>query len=107
MMSEQDSGTLPACQRCRTRKIRCDRAGPKCSACTKSRASCVILDTVTNETYSRAYLHDLELRERELSCRQSGERTRPREAQEDEDVNQTETSNLATGGFIGESSGLK
>ncbi|ETN39802.1 uncharacterized protein HMPREF1541_06028 [Cyphellophora europaea CBS 101466] len=57
---------LPACERCRTRKVRCDNKPPKCSGCTKSSAACVIVDPVTNERYTRDGLHGLEQKLRKL-----------------------------------------
>lgn len=60
------SRQLPACQRCRTRKIKCDRGAPKCSRCAKAKATCLVVDPVTAETYSRDFISRLEEREREL-----------------------------------------
>ncbi|KAI6540156.1 hypothetical protein MCOR10_001023 [Pyricularia oryzae] len=60
---------LPACQRCKLRKIRCDRQAPKCSGCTKSQAACVVVDPITSERYHRSFIHELEERERELQGR--------------------------------------
>lgn len=57
---------LPACQRCRTRKIKCDRAAPKCSRCAKAKATCLVVDPVTSETYSRDFISRLEEKEKEL-----------------------------------------
>ncbi|TLD21359.1 hypothetical protein PspLS_09268 [Pyricularia sp. CBS 133598] len=60
---------LPACQRCKLRKIRCNRQAPKCSNCTKSQAACVVIDPITSERYHRPFIHQLEERERELQER--------------------------------------
>lgn len=57
---------LPACQRCKTRKIKCDRGAPKCSRCTKAKATCLVVDPVTAETYSRDFISRLEEKEKEL-----------------------------------------
>lgn len=57
---------LPACQRCRTRKIKCDRRAPKCSRCAKAKATCLVVDPVTSETYSRDFISQLEDKEKEL-----------------------------------------
>ncbi|KAK8088765.1 hypothetical protein PG997_003726 [Apiospora hydei] len=60
---------LPACQRCKLRKIKCDRQAPKCSGCTKSKAACIILDPVTSERYPRDFIHRLEVRAQELQAK--------------------------------------
>ena len=57
---------LPACQRCRTRKIKCDRGAPKCARCARAKATCLVVDPVTSETYSRDFISRLEEKEREL-----------------------------------------
>ncbi|KAK6842308.1 hypothetical protein PG987_003168 [Apiospora arundinis] len=71
-MPEQGSkhALLPACQRCKLRKIKCDRQAPKCSNCTKqSNAACIIVDPVTSERYPRDFIHRLELRKQELEAK--------------------------------------
>ncbi|KAK8055969.1 transcriptional regulatory protein [Apiospora rasikravindrae] len=60
---------LPACQRCKLRKIKCDRQAPKCSGCTKSKAACIIVDPVTSERYPRDFIHQLEVRAQELQAK--------------------------------------
>lgn len=60
---------LPACQRCKLRKIKCDRQAPKCSSCTKSKATCLVIDPVTSERYPRDFIHRLELREQDLQAK--------------------------------------
>ncbi|KAK7970396.1 fungal-specific transcription factor domain-containing protein [Apiospora saccharicola] len=60
---------LPACQRCKLRKIKCDRQAPKCSSCTKSKAACIIIDPVTLERYPREFIHRLEVREQEMQAK--------------------------------------
>ena len=65
---------LPACQRCRLRKVRCDRSAPKCASCSKGNVSCIIVDPETGEQYARDYLRRLEEQEKALKA-QLGERT--------------------------------
>lgn len=57
---------LPACERCRLRKVRCDSRPPKCSHCVRSSTACIIVDPVTNERYTRDGIAHLEQRLREL-----------------------------------------
>ena len=51
---------LPACERCRKRKVKCNGLAPKCSPCQKSGSSCIIIDSVTHERYSRSAIADIE-----------------------------------------------
>ena len=67
---------LPACQRCRLRKVRCDRGAPKCANCSKGNVACVIVDPETGDHYARDYLRRLEEEEKALKA-QIGERTLP------------------------------
>lgn len=60
---------LPACQKCRLRKVRCDRGSPKCSNCVRSKVACIIVDPETGEQYARDYLRQLEEEEAALSAR--------------------------------------
>lgn len=97
--------TLPACRRCRHRKIRCIPEGPKCSACAQARTACQIVDPVTGKEYSRGYVHELELREQELlrKAREASTlQTSPNEVGSD-------AATAGTGGirFVGESSSLR
>jgi hypothetical protein len=63
---------LPACQRCRLRKVKCDRRPPKCSHCVKAKATCIIVDPITALQYSRDEIRQLEDLERQLSERLNG-----------------------------------
>lgn len=67
---------LPACQRCRLRKVRCDRSAPKCANCTKSNVACIIVDPETGEKYARDYLRRLQEEEAALKA-QLGDCTIP------------------------------
>jgi hypothetical protein len=110
----EESSQIPACQRCRMRKIRCDHAAPKCSGCTKATAACIIIDPFTQKQYTRDYIHELERKEKELlgKARVGSERsvsnatpndqadTSPRDAPSAE-------STTTYGGYVGESSGMK
>lgn len=55
-----DTHLLPACQKCKLRKVRCDRSAPKCANCTKGNVACIIVDPVTGEQYARDYIRQLE-----------------------------------------------
>lgn len=59
---------LPACERCRVRKVKCDGRPPKCSACGRSGTACIIVDPVTNERYTRDGLDQLERKLRALEA---------------------------------------
>lgn len=63
---------LPACERCRIHKVKCDTQPPKCAACKRSNSGCIILDPVTNERYTRDGLaemeHKLELLEKSVKA---------------------------------------
>ncbi|KAK8125397.1 fungal specific transcription factor [Apiospora kogelbergensis] len=117
---------LPACQRCKLRKIKCDRQAPKCSGCTKSKAACIIVDPVTSERYPREFIHRLEVREQELQAKVAsvtaatvtpvsedgnrGEAAESLPTADDADgrtaSNQTLDSPAASRGFVGDGSGL-
>ncbi|KAJ4354122.1 uncharacterized protein N0V89_005855 [Didymosphaeria variabile] len=51
---------LPACQKCRLRKVRCDRNAPKCANCILKQVACIIVDPETGAQYARDYLRQLE-----------------------------------------------
>jgi hypothetical protein len=57
---------LPACQKCKLRKIRCDRAAPKCGNCTSHHVTCLIVDPETGQQYARDYVQNLEQEARNL-----------------------------------------
>lgn len=111
IMAEEGS-QIPACQRCRMRKIRCDHAAPKCSGCAKASSACIIIDPFTQKQYTRDYIHELERKEKELLGKARSERsatnatpneqtdTSPRDAPSAE-------STTMFGGYVGESSGMK
>jgi hypothetical protein len=75
-----DIHLLPACQKCKLRKVKCDRQAPKCAHCTKGNVACIIVDPVTGEQYARDYIRQLEEQEKELRAK-VGER-----ASEDEEA---------------------
>ncbi|KIW51471.1 hypothetical protein PV05_10186 [Exophiala xenobiotica] len=50
---------LPACQRCRKNKKRCDLLLPACSNCTRAEEECVFIDHITNERLPRKYIASL------------------------------------------------
>jgi hypothetical protein len=64
-----DHQLLPACQKCKIRKVRCDRQAPKCAHCTKGNVACIIVDPVTGEQYARDYIRQLEEQEAGLRAR--------------------------------------
>ncbi|KAK8049874.1 hypothetical protein PG994_011604 [Apiospora phragmitis] len=133
-MPEESSkhALLPACQRCKLRKIKCDRQAPKCSGCTKSKAACIIIDPVTSERYPREFIHRLEVRAQELQAKVAAaaattvatptsegsdtgggfgdsntEEPDPIAADERTPSNQALDSPAASRGFVGDGSGLR
>lgn len=54
-----------ACERCRTRKNKCDGQLPTCSTCKKAGAECVVLDRLTWKQHPRGHVDALE-RENEM-----------------------------------------
>jgi hypothetical protein len=63
---------LPACQKCKLRKVRCDRQAPKCTNCTKGEVACIIVDPESGEHYSRGFIAQLEQEEISLNERLDG-----------------------------------
>lgn len=53
---------VSACNRCRTRKNRCDQKLPSCTGCEKARIKCVGFDPVSKRTIPRSYVYYLETR---------------------------------------------
>jgi hypothetical protein len=51
---------MQACDRCHSRKIRCDRRAPRCSVCERANAECVHTDRVRDRKLSRGYVQSLE-----------------------------------------------
>jgi hypothetical protein len=115
-MSEERDYQLPACQKCKLRKIKCDRQAPKCSNCTKASVACIIVDPITGEQHARDYIRQLEEKERILRQRlgetDDGGVVSPVLTEGSDAVERTPTG-LATaastgshGGFVGDGSGL-
>jgi hypothetical protein len=57
---------LPACERCRLRKVKCDTLPPKCGPCRRHGSACIIVDPVSRERYSRDGLYELEQKLKQL-----------------------------------------
>jgi hypothetical protein len=115
MVDERDY-QLPACQKCKLRKIKCDRQAPKCSNCSKANVSCIIVDPLTGEQYARDYIRLLEEKELHLKQRlgESNDRAEdtPAFTERSDGVGRTPTgpataaSTGSHGGFVGDGSGL-
>lgn len=55
------SRVITACKRCRSRKIKCDKAFPRCGNCVKANCDeCICVDGTTGESISRSYIWDIE-----------------------------------------------
>jgi hypothetical protein len=52
--------TLPACNRCRKRKSRCDIGRPLCGPCKAANTPCEFVHASTGRIISRSYIHQLE-----------------------------------------------
>ena len=59
---------VSACNRCRTRKNRCDQKLPRCSGCEKANVECVGFDPVSKRAIPRSYVYYLETRVRSLEA---------------------------------------
>ncbi len=55
-----------ACNRCRTRKNRCDQKLPRCTGCERAGVSCLGYDPVSKRAIPRSYVYYLETRVRSL-----------------------------------------
>ncbi|KAI9833784.1 MAG: hypothetical protein M1819_003517 [Sarea resinae] len=53
---------VSACNRCRSRKNRCDQRLPACASCEKARVKCVGYDPITKREIPRSYVYYLETR---------------------------------------------
>ena len=91
---------LPACERCRIRKTRCDRAAPKCTSCHKGNSACVILDPTSNEKVSRAAIHELEVRLKDLESKHAVQTRRSATATSPSDHRRQQSL------YVGDGSGL-
>lgn len=56
------SRSIAACQRCRSKKIKCDQNFPKCSKCERAGLECVGIDPATGREVPRLYVYHLEER---------------------------------------------
>ncbi|KAF3922253.1 hypothetical protein ABW20_dc0102950 [Dactylellina cionopaga] len=56
----------PACQRCRSKKIKCDALSPQCTACKKANEACTIANPTSHQEYHRGYVESLEDRIQQL-----------------------------------------
>lgn len=108
------SNELPACQKCKLRKVRCDRQAPKCTSCTKGNVACIIVDPASGEQYARDYIRQLEVQEAELKARLDEKAAgRPETSHSTIEAPQATPAGLPTGGshtshggFVGDGSGL-
>lgn len=115
-MSDDLLSCLPACQRCKLGKRRCDRGNPKCSLCTKANAACIIVDPLSSKRYARQYIGDLQAREQDLLRRLGHDAGTQSRAANDSSLEapsrtphgpQSSTSPRTANEYVGESSGLK
>lgn len=104
---------LPACTKCRLRKVRCDRRAPKCGNCTKGNVTCIIVDNATGKQYARDYVRQLEDQEAQLKAQLDEVIShRGRATARSNDTARTPRGPLtgettgSHGGFVGDGSGL-
>lgn len=57
-----------ACDRCRSKKIRCDGVRPTCSQCSSVGFECRTSDKLSRRAFPRGYTESLEERVRQLEC---------------------------------------
>ncbi|TGZ78035.1 hypothetical protein EX30DRAFT_398116 [Ascodesmis nigricans] len=60
------SRSISACNRCRSRKTKCDQLFPSCTACTRAGVECVGIDAATGREIPRSYVDWLERRVKHL-----------------------------------------
>lgn len=60
------SRSISACNRCRSRKTKCDQLFPSCTACTKANVECIGIDAATGREVPRSYVDWLEKRVKHL-----------------------------------------
>lgn len=58
---------MQACDRCHSRKTRCDRRIPQCSACEKAGAACLHVDKLRQRNVPRGYVESMEIQVQKLS----------------------------------------
>ncbi|PYH96176.1 hypothetical protein BO71DRAFT_397418 [Aspergillus ellipticus CBS 707.79] len=56
--SSPDADLLPACNQCRSRKVRCDRVQPECSTCRKANVPCDFSASFKRVNPAKQLLHD-------------------------------------------------
>lgn len=113
---EEREYQLPACQKCKVRKVKCDRQAPKCTHCRKGNVACIIVDPITGEQYARDYIRQLEEKELNLQRRLSSVYdtgvVTPASTERSDVANRTPTdpetaaSSGTQSGFVGDGSGL-
>ncbi|KAJ4986211.1 Zn(II)2Cys6 transcription factor [Stagonosporopsis vannaccii] len=108
-----ESPQLPACAKCRLRKVRCDRQAPKCGNCTKGKVACIIVDIATGEQYARDYIQKLEEEEARLKLQLQSRISQDVAAPGQSDRTEQTPRGPLTGetvashsGFVGDGSGL-
>ena len=93
---------LPACERCRIRKVKCDTQAPKCTTCMRGNSACIILDPLTHERYTRAGLAQMEQKLRLLEANARA----PSAASPDKASSDKGTQKGTKVYFVGDGSGL-
>ncbi|CAZ82071.1 unnamed protein product [Tuber melanosporum] len=77
----QISRSISACNRCRSRKTKCDQLFPNCSSCAKAGVECVGIDAATGREVPRSYVDWLEKRvrflEQEMGISSDGTESNP------------------------------
>lgn len=66
--SAAQSRVAQACDRCRSKKIRCDGITPCCSQCANVGFECKTSDKLSRRAFPRGYTESLEERVRQLEC---------------------------------------
>jgi hypothetical protein len=84
---------MPACQRCYSRKTRCDRRTPNCTSCVKTGSSCRYPDKRRDRQRQQEYLKSVELRLQELER----EKERPTQHSPSDHDLQDDTNSIRTG----------
>lgn len=68
MSTSSQSRIAQACDRCRSKKIRCDGVQPNCTPCQAVNFECKTSDKLSRKAYPKGYTSSLEERVRELEA---------------------------------------
>ncbi|GFG19399.1 hypothetical protein IFM5058_10039 [Aspergillus udagawae] len=77
MLDQQRQQPGNACEKCRRRRIRCDRTRPHCSACATAGVECIVQDSYPPRGPKKGYLRTLQKKIEELESQLEKQGTSP------------------------------